>query len=189
MRGRDKFEKYERVIHIFSGLTRILPLKLRLFLLQLVRSWKGKIGITIRYILLSTVAKKIGSNVVIYEDVYLYHPNNITFGNNVSIHPNSYIQASGDLSIGSDVSIAHNVTIMTETHQYSSLNSNIKDQPMDRRAIDIRDNVWIGAKSTILLGTTILSGAIIGAHSLVNRDVEANEIVGGTPIKTLKRRG
>ncbi|WP_312540554.1 acyltransferase [Enterococcus sp.] len=138
---------------------------------------------------MSKVAVKVGSNVVIYEDVIFYHPNNITFGNNVSNHPYYYIQTSGDLSFGSNVSIAQNVTIMTEKHQYNSLDSIIKDQEMDRRAMDIRGNIWIGAKSTILLGTTILSGAIIGAHSLVNRDVEANEIVGGTPIKTLKWRG
>ena len=189
MRGRDVFRKFHSIINVLSKIMMIFPETIRLRLFTAVRSWKGKSGIAMRYILLSTFTKHIGDNVVIYEDVYLFNPDKIKFGNNISIHPNSYIQASGGLVIDSDVSIAHDVTIMTETHNYHLLDTNIKDQSMNRRSVCIHQNVWVGAKSTILLGVTIDSGAIIGANSLVNKNVGENEVVGGVPCRLIKKRG
>lgn len=47
------------------------------------------------------------------------------------------------------------------------------------------DNVLIGANCTVLPGVRIGDGATVSAHSLVNRDVEPGEFVGGVPIETL----
>ena len=52
--------------------------------------------------------------------------------------------------------------------------------------IVIGNHVWIGARSTILKGVTINEGAIIGASSLVTKNVLANTIVGGVPAKLIK---
>ena len=74
-------------------------------------------------------------------------------------------------------------------HEYRNLNvpmllaGDYSDGP-----IIIEDDVWIGANSTVLHNVTIKSGAIVGANSLVNRNVESFEIVGGVPIRQLGSR-
>jgi len=52
----------------------------------------------------------------------------------------------------------------------------------------VGNDVWIGANATILGGVIIGDGAIIGAHSLVNKDVEPYSIVVGTPAKHIRYR-
>ncbi len=52
----------------------------------------------------------------------------------------------------------------------------------------IEDNVWIGAKATILAGRIIGSGAIVGAGAVVTKDVPPNAIVGGCPARIIKYR-
>ena len=53
--------------------------------------------------------------------------------------------------------------------------------------IVVGDGVWIGYRSTILPGVTIGDGAIIGAGSLVNKDISCNSIYAGVPARRIKR--
>ena len=55
-------------------------------------------------------------------------------------------------------------------------------------AVIINENVWVGAQSIILPGVTIGPDSIIGAGSVVKKDVEANTIVAGNPAKFIKYR-
>ena len=52
----------------------------------------------------------------------------------------------------------------------------------------IEENVWIGTNSTVLKGVSIGKGAIIGAGSVVNKNVPQDEIWGGVPAKFIKKR-
>jgi len=189
-RGREKFNKYKKVIFFISGLFAILPLRIRIKLLEQFRMVKGVKGLVTRYILLKSIARKCGDNVSIHPSVYLLNPQNLSIGNNVSIHPMCYIEcgAKGTVIIGNDVSIAHGTTIMASSHVYSNIDIPIKDQPVEFKSVEICDNVWIGAKATILYGRTIRSGSIVGAHALVVNDVLENTIVGGIPAKVIKER-
>ena len=64
------------------------------------------------------------------------------------------------------------------------MNSNIRNN----KAVNIGNDVWIGANVIILPGVTISDGAIIAAGAVVNKDVKPFEIVGGVPAKTIKYR-
>lgn len=55
------------------------------------------------------------------------------------------------------------------------------------KPIYIKDNVWIGTGATILKGVTVSEGAIIGADSLVTKDVPAHSIVAGNPAKVIRK--
>ena len=59
---------------------------------------------------------------------------------------------------------------------------------VDKRNIIIEDDVWIGANSVILPGITIEQGAVIGAGSVVTKDVPSYAIVAGNPAKIIKYR-
>lgn len=190
MRGRDKFKKYKNIIEVLTKITYIFPKKFRLKLFYHFRKTQGNKGLVIRYILLKTLAEKCGDNVSIHPDVYIFHPENLTIGNNVSIHQMCYIECGeGKIKIGNDVSIAHSVTILAVSHKYSNCECNINEQGIEVGETIIKDNVWIGAKATILINRHIETGAIIAANSVVSRNVEENTIVGGIPNRVIKKRG
>lgn len=187
-RGRDKFKQFKPLINILVKCYYILPRKVRVKLFEHYRDTKGLRGILLRYILLKTIAKNVGENVMIAPNVYIFNVENLSIGNNVSIHPMSYIEAKGGIEIGNDVSIAHAVTILSVNHVFDDIKIPIKEQGISFGKVTIESNVWIGAKSSILKGITVKSGSIIGTGAVVTKDIECMNIVGGVPAKTLKVR-
>ena len=115
-----------------------------------------------------------------------FNVDKMKFGNNVSVHPMCYFQASGGIEIGNDVSIAHGVTLMTQNHSYEDRNIPIKDQPVISKPIIIEDNVWIGAKATVLYGRRIGKNSVIAAGAVVTKDVPPNTVVAGVPARVIK---
>jgi acetyltransferase-like isoleucine patch superfamily enzyme len=188
-RGRDHFSKYRKFLIFIAKQLKILPNSFRIKLFRHCRQIQGVKGLAIRYIILKSCIKNCGNNVSIHPQVFLFSIDKLTIGNNVSIHPMSYIDATGEIEIGNDVSIAHGVTIMSTNHRFDNLDIPIKDQGTDKIKTIIKDNVWIGAKATILAGITINSGAIIAAGAVVTKSVESNMIVAGIPAKNIKYRG
>ena len=187
-RGRDLFDKFSGVLFLISKLLRIFPDKLIKWLLLLFQQTKGYKGLAIRYVLLKALCPESGVNISIHPNVVIKHPERLVLGKNISIHPFCYIDAVGKIEIGNDVSIAHGTSILSSTHKYNDEFRPIKDQGLIKKKTVIENNVWIGAKATILYGVSIGSGSIIAAHSLVNNDVEANDIVAGSPAKPIKKR-
>ena len=189
MRGRDKLKKYSFIVNSMIVLWKIFPKRMRIYFYNKNIYRTGNIGILIRYTLIKCLAKKCGDNVSIFQGVYILHPENISIGSNVSIHEMSYIDAlNSSIIIGDDVSIAHGVTILSSTHNYSSPTINIKDQGMEYKTTIIENNVWLGAKSTILAGIRISSGSIVGAGAVVTKNVAKDRIVCGVPAREIKKR-
>ena len=187
-RGRDKFNRYAPFINMLVRIFSMLPIGFLKKLYYVFQNTKGIKGLLIRYVLIKCISPSCGINVSIHPNVYLFYPEKITLGNHVSIHPMCYIDASGGLSIGDNVSIAHGVTILSSSHNYNRVDVPIKDQGMYFAKTIISSNVWIGAKATILCGLKISSGSIIGANSVVTKDVSENSIVAGVPAKVIKYR-
>lgn len=192
IRGRDKFNKYKFLLNLASGFLGNLPFKLRLRLFECSRMTKGNKGIAIRYVLIKTLTKKCGDNVSIQPNVYIFNPQNLSVGDNVSIHPMCYIECGNNghegVTIGNDVSIAHGVSIIANSHKFQNTSIPIKDQGMFEKAVTIKNNVWVGAKATILHGITIGEGCIIAANAVVTKEVVCNTIVGGVPARVIKKR-
>lgn len=187
-RGRDLFHKYKRILYILAAFISCFPLKLRKKLFENARYSRGMYGIVIRYILFKSIAEKCGDNVLIAQGCFILSPEKISAGDNVSIQPMCYVDAAGGIVIENNVSIAHAVTILSSTHNYSSLDLPIKDQGMTYLPTVIKENVWIGAKATILGGTIIEAGSVIGATAVVTKNTEHNSVVAGVPAKIIKMR-
>lgn len=187
-RGRDQFKKFKPLINFLIGIMRIFPHNFRKKMFELFRMKKGKSGLLIRYILLKSLAEKVGDNVFIAPGSYLLNVEYLRIGNNVSIHPMCYIEARGGIEIGDNVSIAHGVTIMSETHIYDRVDIPIKDQGMYYENTIIDSDVWIGAKATILCGIKIYRGSIVAAGAVVTKNVDSYSIVAGVPARLIKKR-
>lgn len=103
-----------------------------------------------------------------------------------------------EIQIGSFCSIASGVVIQEFYHNYNmvttyNINSNIigasvENEKISKGPIIIEDDVWIGSNSVILSGVKIGRGSIIGAGSIITKDIEPYSIVGGNPAKTLRKR-
>ena len=187
--GRYYFQVFRPVIVLLRRITKMLPFVIRNGLFNIFRNKNGYSGFIIRYLLFSSMAAECGDNVTIHPGCFFYNIQNIKVGNNVAFNQMCYIQGSGGLTIGSNVGFAHGVTIETESHKFSNVSVEIAEQGLDYAPVLIEDDVWVGAKATILYGKRLGRGAIIGANAVVAKDVEQNAIVAGVPAKVLKYRG
>lgn len=114
----------------------------------------------------------------------------MTIGENTYIGEGCNLRAGGGfLKIGKQCSISQNITIVVSNHQYKK-GQLIKEQPWttDNNYVIIGDDVWVGANSVILPGVTVGNGAIIGAGSVVTKDVPEYAIVVGNPARIIKYR-
>lgn len=149
-------------------------------------------------------AKTISKNTIIEKGVVVesgVHLNAKLVGKYTYINKNCLIDKS-TLRIGRFCSIAYDVRIglgkhpidWVSTHsfvykaKYGFVGSDFISEAEGELKTIIGNDVWIGANSTILAGVKVGNGAIIGAHSLVTKDVEPYSIVLGVPAKHYKFR-
>lgn len=104
----------------------------------------------------------------------------------VSINRNTVIR--GKVHIGCNCSIAPNCMIVGTNHRFTDLELDIKDQGNTIKGIEIKSNVWIGANSVILDGVTIGTGTVIGAGSIVTKDIPPYSVAVGNPCRVIKPR-
>ena len=189
IRGRDKFKMLKTAFAISNKLVRIFPAKMRVRMLTNRKKGESLLSVGIRYILLKSVAASCGDAVAVYSNVYLKNPQKLNLGSNVTIQPMCYIEASGGVTLGNDVSIAHGATIISESHVYDDPDIPFKNQGMIYKPVRVGDDTWIGAKASILAGITIGKKAVIGANSVVTKDVPDYAVVAGCPARIIKYRG
>ena len=88
----------------------------------------------------------------------------------------------------SNVSIGNSVKFITSSHKFLDQYDLIKNQGVTTKPIIVEDNVWIGCGVTILQGVKISKNSIIGANSLVNKDIPQDSIAAGVPCKVIRER-
>lgn len=90
-----------------------------------------------------------------------------------------------DVYIGSHVMIAPNVVISSASHP---LEPDLRYKTAEfNKPVVIEDNVWIGANSVILCGVHIGKNSVIGAGSIVTKDIPDNVVAVGNPCKVIKK--
>ena len=146
----------------------------------------------VRSIFCQHIFRTCGKNVNIKRNAYFGSGKNIDIGSNSDIGLNAYItgiDAGGELVIGNNVIMGPDVMILTLNHKYDDINKPIREQGRIPSKIIINDDVWIGARVTILPGVQIGKGSVIGACSVVTKDVSSYDVVGGNPARVIKKRG
>lgn len=109
----------------------------------------------------------------------------LILGDNFCITANSSIVCAKQIEFGDNCLLSWDILVIdSDLHQIKDEQKRIINKP---KPIAIRDNVWIGAKSTILKGVEIGSGNVIGANSVVtNSFLETNCVVAGNSAKKIK---
>lgn len=100
----------------------------------------------------------------------------------------TFIECGGGVAIGRYFHPGRGLTIYSATHNYSGGSRIPYDDIHIQMPVTIGDFVWCGANVTILPGITVGEGAVIGAGSVIVKDVPRCAVVGGNPAKVLKYR-
>jgi acetyltransferase-like isoleucine patch superfamily enzyme len=150
--------------------------------------------------------KKVGDGVIIGKNVEV-NCNNVMVGDNVLIYPNVIFWGSGQIIVEDNVSIGHGSIIyanqevrigkntMIAAYNYiidcdhgMNLGVPMNTQPLKAKPICIGEDVWLGAGCFVLKGVHIEEGAVVGANSVVTKDITSNHIALGSPTKIVKKR-
>ncbi len=144
-------------------------------------------------------AIKIGAFTHVRGEILTFgHGGKITIGDYCYIGEQTRIWSAISINIGDRVLLAHNVNIFdnlthpinpwTRHEQYKAIitTGHPKKIDLSERPIVIADDVWIGCLSIVLPGVAIGEGAIIGAGSVVTKDVPSWTIVAGNPAKVIR---
>lgn len=156
--------------------------------------------------------KRHGKNIYICRNTKIIGGNKITFGNNVQLRPECFVCCNLDASliisdnvdIGTrsriisgkkiifekDVLTGPNVFISDQDHRYDIVGVPISKQGVvikQGNGILIKEGAWIGTNSVIVGNLTIGKGSVIGANSVVTKDVPDYTVVAGVPAKIIKK--
>jgi maltose O-acetyltransferase len=127
---------------------------------------------------------KVGDNIWMEPTFFCDYGYNISVGDNFYANHNLVMLDVCKITIGNNVFIGPNVGIYTAGHpiDVTTRNSGLESG----RGITIGDNVWLGGNVVILPGVTIGSDTVIGAGSVVTRDIPSNVVAVGNPCHVLK---
>jgi acetyltransferase-like isoleucine patch superfamily enzyme len=139
----------------------------------------------------------IGKNVVIRQGVRLdaiasnpENPPELRIGDNVNIEQNVHIVCHSRVVIGDDVSITGNCAIVDVTHPFHDVHDPMKIGNRilaEQSFVEIGERSFLGFNAIVLPNVRIGRYCIVGAHSLVTKDVPDYSVVAGNPAKILRR--
>lgn len=153
-------------------IVRLMPLlrfsKLKNFLFNLISEFKIEKGVNF-----SSSIKVIGNG-------------SLKIGENSFVgHDTQFIVGEKSIKIGCNVDISSDVMFITGSHELGNPNNRSAGAGYAKDII-VEDNVWVGARVTILGGITIGQGAIIPAGTTVYKDIPKHVIAGGAPLRIIK---
>ncbi len=141
----------------------------------------------------------IGRNTHIRGELFTFgHGGVIHIGEYCYVGENTRVWSAGEIRIGNRVLIAHNCSLFdSDTHPMSAqarhqhfVNIITTGHPLSinlrESHIFIEDDAWIGAHSIVLKGITIGRGAVVGAGSVVTKDVAPWTVVAGNPARVIR---
>ena len=136
--------------------------------------------------------KRFGTNSEFRPGSYADNCKYISIGSNVIIHPQSMLfsengETTPDIIIDDDVLLGSGIHMYIPYHEYSDPEKKICDQGYRYKGnIKICQGAWVGANSIILSGVTIGEHSVIGAGSIVTRDIPPFVVAAGNPAKVIR---
>lgn len=113
----------------------------------------------------------------------------LRIGNNTGIEQNVHIVCHHRVVIGNDVSITANCAIVDTTHPFDDIQPTVKVGSLikdDDAFVEIGDGTFLGFGTIVLPNVRIGKGCVIGAHSVVTRDIPDYSVAAGAPAKVLR---
>ena len=131
---------------------------------------------------------KVGRRVVFYPGVWITPGRNLVLGDDVDVALDVQIETSGGVTVGDRTLIGYGTKILSRNHKIPANHGTIFGAGHSTGEVIIGQDVWLGANVIVLPGRTIGEGAVVGAGSVVTKDVAPFTIVAGNPAKLIKVR-
>ena len=80
------------------------------------------------------------------------------------------------------------VILLTGKHSFHTIDIPILMQPTTYESINIGSDVWLGARVIVLPGVKIGDGCVIGANSVVTKDIPPYHVAAGSPARVIRKR-
>lgn len=170
----------KKIIFLFFSITNLINFHFKIRVI-------GNLFDNIRMFLLKMSGSKIGYKSVVHANVMIINPDNLEIGKNSSIGSNSEIFNYSKISIGDNVDIGTQLYINTNNHSYKNSLLPLSKQGGVSKEIFIGSDVWIGARVIILSGVTIEKRVVIGAGSVVTKNLESGYVYAGIPAEKIKK--
>jgi maltose O-acetyltransferase len=114
------------------------------------------------------------------------NPGKIRIGANVAINPDVFLVAAAGITVGDYVVLSARCMLIDTGLELDDPNP-ASARPHFGKPIIVKDGVWIGAGAIVLAGVTIGENSVIGAGSVVTRDVPPFTVVAGNPARVIKQ--
>lgn len=126
---------------------------------------------------------RIGEGCIFQDSVYIRAGarGSVVFGTGCMVNSFCRFFGHGGIEIGNNSQIGPGVTITTTEHDFTR-----EDFAEAFKPVKIGKRVWVGANVTILPGVTIGDNTVVGAGSVVTRDLPPNSVAVGVPAKVIK---
>ena len=136
-----------------------------------------------RSFLLRCFGARVGKGVHVYPGVKIWAPWNLDLADECGIANGAILYSQGKITIGYRAIVSQGAHLCAGTHDYTKAGNPIVTKP-----ITIRDHAWITAEVFVHAGVTIGEGTVVGARSVVTRDLPEWMICSGHPCQPLKER-
>ena len=157
------------------------------FLWFLLKPIEGGLALRLRHLVARGLFARCGKGVTLRPGVSIYDGRALSIGDHVSIGNGSYI-GGGPVNIGDNVRMARYVVIETFDHHFNRLDIPIRLQDGQNKPVVIEEDVWIGVRVTICPGVRIGRGSVIGAGSVVTRNIPEYSVAAGVPARVIRSR-
>lgn len=127
---------------------------------------------------------KVGKDLILHSDVWIWGHKRISIGDNCSIRPFSVLYGGGGIVLGNKVRLGAHTRIISVYHKFDI--EEFYEHTYYDKPVKIGNRVWVGAGATILPGVTIGDNVIIGSNSVVTKDVPSNQMWAGVPAVYVK---
>lgn len=154
------------------------------------RNWLPLIGgmqERLRAFFLRLLGAKLASGARVRSRAYITRPKHLKMGINSRIANGCRLYLHDKFILGDNVHIGAGLTVQTSDHRIDNPEKPLVDQGMKLGTVIVEDDVYMGVNVTLLAGVTIHSRVVVGAGSVVTKDLEGGWVYGGVPAKPIRR--
>lgn len=133
---------------------------------------------------------RVGRNFSMMSGAKIFEPSSVTIGDDVGINLGVILDPmeGGRIELGNSIGIGPYCVLRSSDHGFSDATVSFRQQPHVGGTIVIEDDVWLGSHVVVTRNVRIGKGSVIGAHSVVTKDIPPYSIAMGVPARVVKSR-
>jgi putative colanic acid biosynthesis acetyltransferase WcaF len=143
---------------------------------SLMCAWTPKPLNRWRVLWLRAFGAKVSGRPFVHQRARIHSPWRVTLHDHACLGDESYLYSLGEVEIMEDATVAQQAYLCTATHKFED-----PCRPLQTGKITVGRSAFVGARAFVMPGISIGEGAIVGACSVVTRDVADHQIVSGNP--------